>query len=118
MLALAKEGLLDATLEGIICSQVDNVKLAAVVAVAVANQQVVHVGGGLRTGPHLVTKTRSQCHFAQCVWQEEGGQAMWPQQKDTYERSLKISCAPVWRMTPVEDRSDATGKSAHCRLRA
>ena len=46
--ALAKEGLLDAALEGVIGGQVDDMELAAVVNVARADEQVVHVRGSLR----------------------------------------------------------------------
>ena len=46
--ALGEEGLLDAALEGILGSHVDDLKVAAVVQVSLAHQQVVDVGCGLR----------------------------------------------------------------------
>lgn len=60
MSALAKEGLLDAALEGVVGGQVDDVELAAVVNVACAHKQVIHIRGGLRTKSMLMTSENAR----------------------------------------------------------
>ena len=61
MAAPGEEGLLDAALEGVVGGHVDHLKVAAVVQVALAHQQIVDVSCGLHAWQPLKSCHRHSC---------------------------------------------------------